>query len=333
VNPLSTQQLTPIYEQLAAQALAQYALPDTPRQLQLLTFVNNATFKVTLPQTGAAPFAFALRLHRPGETTVERIEAETKWLRAIRRDTSLKVPGPQLTAAGTSAGTLTDNRLPAPVHFVLFDWLDGHFLPTVDQTPDHAQQVGRFIGSLHQHSATSAPGVGLQRPRLDVEGLFDWEALERLRQADTGLTTDHLALFAIVAERAQAVFHTLDHTPETFGLIHGDLIWKNYFFHEAGVGALDFDDCGWGYYLYDLAPTLLGYRDEAHYPALKAGLLAGYGEMRLLPSLYERYLDLLIAARHVRSCCWLADRLTNPHIRQHVGNIVRHRVEAIRQLL
>jgi Ser/Thr protein kinase RdoA (MazF antagonist) len=45
-------------------------------------------------------------------------------------------------------------------------------------------------------------------------------------------------------------------SPDVFGLIHSDLHQENYLFHRGRVRAIDFDDCGWGHFVYDLAVTL-----------------------------------------------------------------------------
>ena len=41
-----------------------------------------------------------------------------------------------------------------------------------------------------------------------------------------------------------------------FGVIHADYILGNVRFLGRQPGAIDFDDCGWGFVLYDLAVTL-----------------------------------------------------------------------------
>jgi Ser/Thr protein kinase RdoA (MazF antagonist) len=61
-----------------------------------------------------------------------------------------------------------------------------------------------------------------------------------------------------------------------FGLIHADLHQENYLFHGKQVRAIDFDDCGYGPFVYDLAVTLSELEHRADYPTLRAALLAGY---------------------------------------------------------
>jgi Ser/Thr protein kinase RdoA (MazF antagonist) len=162
------------------------------------------------------------------------------------------------------------------------------------------------------------------RPRLTSSELFCYAAgicAVRIRSANCALQTGRAPGVAGIRP------------PGRIGLIHTDLIWKNYFFHDQEVGAVDFEGCAWGYYLYDLAPTLLGYRDESAYPALRDALIAGYRTIRPFPTSHERHLNTLIAARHVVSCCWLANHLDHPDLRKRADEIVLHRTTAIRSLL
>ena len=90
--------------------------------------------------------------------------------------------------------------------------------------------------------------------------------------------------------------------PDVFGLIHADLHLENALFDGDAVRLIDFDDCGLGYWLYDLAVPLWEYRDRDDYPAIRAALLDGYGSRRALPDV--SLLDDFIATRHVSFGLW-----------------------------
>ena len=51
-------------------------------------------------------------------------------------------------------------------------------------------------------------------------------------------------------------------------MIHKDLEPDNTVLHAGEVHAIDFADCGWGYYLYDVAASLLPLREKQGYPDL-----------------------------------------------------------------
>lgn len=319
--------------QLIPQVLQRYGLDVESVVVQPLSFVNNATFKVDVAPSTRHSQSFVLRVHRPDETTDDTIHTELRWLLAIRQQTDLRVPRPCQTLGGELVGSAWHPHTPHPFYYVLFEWIDGQFIRTKAQNFASAWQVGQFTAALHQQSQIFSPSVSGSCRSLDSSSLFDWEALHSLRYTEALLTDGQLALFAQVQQKVRDIFDRLGRTSDVFGLIHADLIWKNYFFHDQGVGAVDFESCGWGYYVYDLAPTLLGYRDEPHAGELYAGHIAGYRSLCSFSSEHEQYLPLLIAARHIVSCCWLAKRLTNPDIRRRAVEIIAHRTAAVLNIL
>jgi Ser/Thr protein kinase RdoA (MazF antagonist) len=71
--------------------------------------------------------------------------------------------------------------------------------------------------------------------------------------------------------------------PDQFTLIHADLHLDNALFHRGEVQVIDFDDCGHGYLVYDLAVALWELRHRPDYQAFQDAMLAGYGSVRPLP--------------------------------------------------
>jgi Ser/Thr protein kinase RdoA (MazF antagonist) len=85
------------------------------------------------------------------------------------------------------------------------------------------------------------------------------------------------------------------------GLIHADLHLGNALFHRGAVRLIDFDDCGTGPRLYDLAVALWELRDGEDYPAFRDALLAGYRAHR---DIDDSHLDDFIALRQVAFDLW-----------------------------
>jgi len=78
-----------------------------------------------------------------------------------------------------------------------------------------------------------------------------------------------------------------------FGLIHGVFTFDNVPFHRGEARFIDFDDCGQGYFLYDLAILL----DRLEWRQDYQSLLSGYREERPLSASNERTLDLFLTVR------------------------------------
>jgi Ser/Thr protein kinase RdoA (MazF antagonist) len=90
---------------------------------------------------------------------------------------------------------------------------------------------------------------------------------------------------------------------DVFGLIHGDLIQSNYLVDgrpkRVRVHAIDFADFGRGYFLYDIAVTLLMLRPFDRSGAQRVAFLRGYRNIRALSASEEKRIDPFIAIRAV----------------------------------
>jgi Ser/Thr protein kinase RdoA (MazF antagonist) len=92
-----------------------------------------------------------------------------------------------------------------------------------------------------------------------------------------------------------------------YGLIHADLgVDANVLFWRGEARAIDFDDSGLGYWMYDLAVSLEHVRDDTEYPRFRDALLEGYTEIRNLPDTQLEQLDLFMAAFFVYVSLWAA---------------------------
>lgn len=124
------------------------------------------------------------------------------------------------------------------------------------------------------------------------------------------LSRADLAVFETVAEQTAQIFDSLGTDSDAFGLIHMDFILGNC--HTSrnsrgwSVGVIDFDECGWGHFLYDLAPVMGNLSDYPHFRQLRSAFLEGYRSVRALPVELEKHLPVLIAARHAAQCLWAA---------------------------
>ncbi|MEO6084419.1 MAG: phosphotransferase [Umezawaea sp.] len=265
---------------LATLALAEYDVPVPG--LTLLPNGWNTNFRVGKDHV--------LRV-RPTSATFA--EAETTWLTALAKDTTLGVPEPAPTRTGEYVTTVTTPDVPGPRTCVLYRWVEGRFHKTL--TPADAHQVGEFTAHLQNHGKTMPP---LARNRVDtlppnaaeLAALHSPEAARLFEKAITRITATQSAL-----------------TSE--GLIHADLHQDNFLFHHGEVRAIDFDDCGYGPHLYDLAATI----SELDDPTLRAPLLAGYRTVNPLD--HEEALEDLILLRRLQLTTWVVQERHDPQFR------------------
>src|SRR5690606_32614158 len=212
-----------------------------------------------------------------------RIESELMWLRHLNESSDLSVPSP---AAPLYTGQL--EGVSQPVYGVLFRWLEGECRDSDTLTPADFERIGGFIPRLHQHSRRFTPPAGFDgpafdRPALDFEGLFGENSpYQPGPEGEALITSQQHEVIGTATDRIREAIAALDEQrPHSFGLIHADLIVKNLLWRQdvtatSMLAALDFDDCAFGYYLYDLAPLLLYSKHEPDYPERRNALWSGY---------------------------------------------------------
>lgn len=299
--------------------LAEVALPAYPLRepcLRPVAHLFNTIFQVETPEGSK----FALRIQRPDQSDVDVVHSEMLWLAALRRETNLSVPEPVCASDGALLTVAGHEGVPEPRICVLFRWMEGRFFDG-SLTPAHLERVGAFTARLHQHAAQFTPPAGFTRGR--VENLscrdnghadpFSDEALAYARSLVAALRpAEDVALVEAALVKLRRTLGQLIQEPEMVGLIHADLHQENFLFYRGEVRAIDFDDCGYGHFLYDLAVTLREMRSRQDYPALREALLRGYRRIRPLASEYEEYLESFFALRRLQLMIWGMEMREHP---------------------
>jgi Ser/Thr protein kinase RdoA (MazF antagonist) len=92
-----------------------------------------------------------------------------------------------------------------------------------------------------------------------------------------------------------------------FGLLHGDLHSWNTLQLNGAVYPIDFDDCGDGYRIMDMANALEPNLDSERLPQHAASFIKGYRRIREFPDSEWRNIGLAMASRAVSNAFWVLD--------------------------
>lgn len=307
----------------ARKALDAWRLPA--QEPQLLKYRENAVFRVVLYDGSAA----ALRLHRPGYHSEAALRSELQFMAALRLG-GLAVPEPLSTPDGQLLVAIDD------VQFAdLIGWVHGNQIGESGRPLEHSRDevvaiyhgVGAAMARMHAIADDWATPKGFARPAWDAEGLLGDEPLwGRFWDCPALSRDDRDFLTGLRAElhgRLETNAGGLD-----YGLIHADLVRENVLVHDGAVAMIDFDDCGYGWRLFDLATALLRNRREPHYRALEQALIDGYRTHRQLDDAHLAHLPLFLLLRGLTYIGWAAAR---PELPDNAERLTRY-VADVRQL-
>jgi len=324
--------------QLATVALMSYGVDEA--RIHLVRQAGNTLFRVTthnLPCLEAPDGLFEegqylLRVHEPGYQEQEAIDLELTWLTAMRQEANLPVPEPIATLDGQWVQAINAPSVQGTRYCSLLRWIKGRSVKNCFR-PHHLRAQGRLMARLHQFSIQWQPPAGLSKRKFDWDGLFQNDVGSGMANADAWALLSPLnrEAFSFVAERIRDVMEDWGQGLDAFGLIHGDLaVDANLFFWHGEPRAIDFDDSGFGYWVFDLAVALDACRDDPAYPRYREALLNGYAEFRSLPEKQAEQIELFLAGLQVYWNLWATGGThLYPSLLQEYSERIAHTAEFV----
>lgn len=254
-------------------------------QLTFLQHLVNTTFRLDCNQG-----RYLVRIHRARKRMA--VASELAWLEALAHETTVPVQIPQRSLDGKMIVVGEQIRMPEPYPVTVLSWLEGQILPQDRRSPHHFYRLGQLVAKLHHHAQHWAPPVELNRPIYDAASVLESDSVSSSQLPEN--VRRHLQT---LHGQLQEVEQHLGKSPERFGLIHSDLSFGNVLFTADEVLPIDFDDCGFGYYLYDLAVILAGPWERPGFQQRREALLRGYREICELPDEHLIVIPTLMAMR------------------------------------
>lgn len=255
----------------------------------------------TVFQVEAEELKYILRIHPPNQRLSSEIQAEVLWLLALRKEIGLQVPEPMPAKDGTYVQKVSIPKKPKPRQILLFKWLDGTPL-YYNLSPVTMELAGSFMARLHNHAKqfTFPEGVSRQNNNWDKT----WKWMNENYIPSKSLTSED---YNLCVTTSKAVLKKIqEFTQDTdYGLIHFDLHPWNFLLHQGEIQAIDFDECQYAPFLFDIAVPLSYLTERLDYEILKAGFLKGYSKERLLPPDHESGLELYMTVCHLNMIAWI----------------------------
>jgi len=316
--------------QRVAERVAERSYGRSDAQVSLLQVSENATFLVE--SSDAAPSV--LRVHRLGYHSRAAIESELAWMGALRAQAG--VPTAVVIGAGDGSQVVDCPEEGTGVvrHCVMFEHVEGRE-PAADDAACF-EQLGALVARMHCHSRAWRRPPTFTRHRWDLDAAFGARPRWGRWQDGIGAGGTEVAVLDRLETTLRRRLGALGTGPDRFGLVHADIRPANLLMHGDTLTVIDFDDCGSGWFLYDLATAFSFFEHEPQVPELMARWLDGYRSHSELSAseLAERWTFVLLRrlllvawlgshpaaavdapsrARYTTDTCTLADRYLSTH--------------------
>ncbi len=285
-------------------ATARAALPrhgiDPGATVRLLGLSENATFVVD-----AADDRSVLRVCRAGYHSDAALHAELDWIDALRRDGVVATPA-VLTAPDGARVVTAAHPDGAPRRTVRFEWVDG-VEPALDAlAPNRFRVLGEIAARMHEHAARWCPPAGFER--------FTWNHATALGPAGhwgdwrrgVGVGAPEQVVLQRLSDEIGRRLDEFGCGPDRFGLVHADMRLANLLIGPDGtVHVIDFDDCGFSWFGYDLAASLSFVEHEPVVPELVGAWFDGYREVTPRGVVEEALAGTFLMLRRLLLVAWL----------------------------
>ena len=280
--------------------------------LELLKIRENAVFSVGLEH--GAPL-YAMRVHRAGYHCDTELHSELQWMQALDQY-GVRTPGVVPAADGDLFKTVAAPEVPEPRQVDLLAWVDGQPIGSIEHTVEDVttavenyQLVGRLVARMHDFSDHWQLPADFKRHAWDSEGLLGeapwWGRFWELE----ALTAPQRDLVLRAREAAALDLQTYGKADDRYGLIHADPLPENFLRCEDDtIRVIDFDDGGFGWWMFDFATAMYFHLDDPCFDDLLAAMIAGYQEIRDLPPEFEQKLPLFLLLRGFTYLGWTHTR-------------------------
>lgn len=276
-------------------------------ELTLLSMSENATFRARDRENGRD---IVFRICRPGYHNLVEIASEMAWLAALGKDGVVDTLTPVLQADGDLIADIRDGD--AIRHVVAFKFLPGVPPDTDDSLAEWFFRLGDASARLHAHSRQWQRPRGFVRKTWNFDTMLGANPLWGDWRDSLGLTPEGGLILEETADLLRRQLEAYGDGPDRFGLIHADLRLSNVIADGDRLWIVDYDDCCFSWYLYDLAAAISFMEYEPYIPELLDAWVAGYRDVAPLSDEDLSMIPAFIMLRRMVLTAWIASHPNTP---------------------
>lgn len=272
----------------------------TDSSLRLLSLSENATYLVDDDEP------MVLRVHRPGYHPLDAIRSELAWMQALRTETPVATP--ELICARDGSDVVTAEVDGALLHVDAVSYIPGR---TAEEDPDAVgfDELGRLTAIMHDHARYWTVPAGFTRFRWDLETILGPQARWGNWRLAPGLTESDRDWIGRAAADISVRLTEFGCGTDRFGLIHADLRLANLMIDPSepgsGITVIDFDDCGWSWYLADLGAAVSFIEDVPAGERIISDWLTGYLDVGTIAPDHLELIPAFVMMRRIMLTAWI----------------------------
>jgi homoserine kinase len=256
---------------------------------------------------------YTIRISRSDYRTMSQLESEIAWLNIIKNtDIPAIIP---VDIMGRYVNYIDG-------YFVtLFEYIDGE-MPEYNDI-NVMYECGRLAALLHN----SVKPDYIDRPVWSIDNMTGENGLWGNWRLNSELTEADIILIDNIIEESKLKIN--DYKTNKYGLIHIDLRMTNLIKSDKFY-AIDFDDCGFGYYIQDLAAALSFMETSDNIDELKSVWYKGYEEISFLTDEDKAMVDTFIFLRRIQLLAWITSHCESDYVKTVSKGFVKETMKFVK---
>ena len=303
MNNTALDSVLQIFHDVAKKSMKSYHfLHDA--HIEMLDYSENATYVIQKEKQ-----KYILRVNRPNYHTKEEIEAEINWLLTLHEESTIEVPLPIKADNHTFVNTIEVNN--TTYHSSLFTFIDGK-APDENKEEDLVDQfetIGKISATFHKYIIENYDKYrNYKRMTWDYETILGENPKWGKWQDGLGFTPERVVLFTRASKTIKRKLEQFGKDKTRYGLIHSDLRLANLLIDGEKIRVIDFDDCGFSWYLHDLASSLSFIEHKPYVKDLIQSWLKGYTTVRSITEEEIEMIPTFVLMRRLQLIAWIGSR-------------------------
>lgn len=295
---------------VSLEALQHYGFSEEVRH-DLIRLSENATYRVDDPGTGRTGI---LRVHRKDYHSLRAIQSELDWIEALRAesDVNTNIVVPTVTGDRVYVTEVEGTERYA----VMFEVMpgvepDGEVLHATSFTT-----LGAITARLHEHARGWEPRPGFQRFSWDWDRTLGHDPRWGRWRDGIGMTDEDAAVLGDTCHLMHTWLEEYGTGPDRYGLVHADLRLANLLVEGDCVNVIDFDDCGYSWFMYDFGTAVSFIEHDPRLPEWQHAWVEGYRSVRPLGQEHEDMLATFVMLRRLLLVAWMGSHSHAPEVQE-----------------